>query len=44
MKITQEVRAYAESQGLNAEKALDQGMQERSELFRSQGANIYEEV
>ena len=44
MKITEEVRAYAASQGVTPEKALDAGMKEKSEQFREAGGEIYTSV
>ena len=42
MKITQEVRAYAESRGLaDATEALQSGMQEKSLEFRRGAARVY---
>jgi phosphomethylpyrimidine synthase len=41
MKITQEVREYAESHGLNETSAIEAGMHERSETFRDEGGQIY---
>ena len=42
MKITQEVRAYAESRGLaDAAEALQSGMQEKSLEFRRGAARVY---
>jgi len=41
MKITQDVRKYAKEQGLSAEAALKQGMQEKSIEFIGKGAEIY---
>lgn len=41
MKITQDVRRYAEEHGLDTEKALKQGMQEQSVNFIKQGARLY---
>lgn len=42
MKITQDVRAYAESQGIEAdEAALTRGMEDMSAAFRKTGANLY---
>jgi phosphomethylpyrimidine synthase len=41
MKITQDVREYAASQGLSDEEALRKGMEERSREFVRQGAEIY---
>ncbi len=44
MKITQDVREYAANLGVKAEQALDQGMKEKAEEFKAQGAEIYKEV
>ena len=41
MKITQEVRDFAEKSGVEAEKALEAGMAEKSEEFKKAGAEIY---
>lgn len=41
MKITQEVRAYAESQGLEEPAALEAGMKEKSKEFTEKGSEIY---
>ena len=41
MKITQDVRDYAESLGLDEQTALQKGMQEKSEEFKQAGAEIY---
>jgi phosphomethylpyrimidine synthase len=41
MKITQDVREYAASQGLAEEQALERGMQEKSQQFKEQGSEIY---
>jgi len=41
MKITEEVREYARQQGLDAEKALEEGMQEKSKEFADAGGEIY---
>jgi phosphomethylpyrimidine synthase len=41
MKITEEVREYAAQQGLEAEKALAEGLKEKAEEFRQTGAEIY---
>lgn len=41
MKITQDVREYAQKQGLSADKALHQGMQEKSIEFMKKGAELY---
>ena len=42
MKITQEVRDYATAQGLDAQGALQAGMQEKSVQFRRAGGEIYQ--
>jgi len=44
MKITQDVREYAANLGVEAEKALGEGMKEKAEEFKAQGAEIYKEV
>ena len=41
MKITKEVREYAERMGLEQDAALETGMQERAEEFRRHGAELY---
>ena len=41
MKITQDVREYAEKQGLEAEKALAVGMSEKAAEFKASGSEIY---
>ena len=41
MKITQEVRRYAEEQGVAEELALETGMKEKAEDFKKSGAEIY---
>ena len=41
MKITQDVRDYAAKLGIDAEKALETGLEEKSLEFRSSGAEIY---
>ncbi|MFA7665315.1 MAG: phosphomethylpyrimidine synthase ThiC [Burkholderiaceae bacterium] len=42
MKITQDVRDYAEKQGLSAQQALERGMQEKAVEFVAKGAEIYQ--
>jgi phosphomethylpyrimidine synthase len=44
MKITQDVREYAEKQGVTENEALGKGMQEKAEQFVRQGAEIYSKV
>jgi phosphomethylpyrimidine synthase len=41
MKITDDVRKYAEEHGLTEAKAIEEGMQKKSEEFRKHGAEIY---
>jgi len=41
MKITQDVREYAASQGLQEEEALTHGMEEKSREFIDKGSEIY---
>jgi len=41
MKITEDVRAYAEKKGVEAEAALTLGMIEKSAQFKEQGAELY---
>jgi phosphomethylpyrimidine synthase len=44
MKITQDVRDYANAHGLTEEKALEAGMQKMSESFAETGSEIYQKV
>jgi phosphomethylpyrimidine synthase len=41
MKITQDVRDYAATQGVSAQEALEKGMEQKSVEFVRQGASIY---
>ena len=41
MKITDDVRKYAEENGLTNEEALAKGMDEKSEEFREKGGDVY---
>jgi phosphomethylpyrimidine synthase len=41
MKITQDVREYAQTHGLDDKKALEAGMEEMAEEFRKGGAEVY---
>jgi phosphomethylpyrimidine synthase len=41
MKITQDVRDYAEQKGMEETKALDEGMKEMSKSFKEKGGEIY---
>ncbi|MET0061618.1 MAG: phosphomethylpyrimidine synthase ThiC [Candidatus Thiodiazotropha endolucinida] len=44
MKITQDVREYARSQGVGEDQALQQGMQEKAVEFKQLGGEIYKEL
>ena len=44
MKITQDVRDYAASQGLCEDDALKKGMEEKAVECKRSGAQIYKEV
>ena len=44
MQITQDVRDYAASLGLDEAKALEAGMEKKSQEFVEQGADIYQKV
>ncbi len=45
MQITQEVREYAERQGIhNMEDAIDQGLQDKAEEFRRHGNQLYQQT
>ena len=44
MKITQDVRDYAEQQGVDEKEALDKGMAEMSQTFKDKGAEIYQKI
>ena len=41
MKITQDVRDYAEQLGIDEEQALAQGMKEKAKQFRAGGSKVY---
>jgi len=41
MKITQDVRDYADEHGIEAMKAIEAGMYEQAETFNEQGGEIY---
>lgn len=41
MKITQEVRRFAEEKGMDETAALEEGMKEKAEAFKQAGAEIY---
>ena len=44
MKITQDVRDYAKSQGISEEQALQQGMHEKAVEFIREGAEVYKKA
>ncbi|MFH0794115.1 MAG: phosphomethylpyrimidine synthase ThiC, partial [bacterium] len=44
MKITEEVRAYAQKKGVSADEALGKGMEEKSREFVEKGAEIYQKI
>jgi phosphomethylpyrimidine synthase len=44
MKITQEVRDYADAHRLSAEEALETGLHEKAEEFREHGGELYVEA
>jgi phosphomethylpyrimidine synthase len=41
MKITQDVRKYAEEHGMDDAQALAAGMEEKAQEFSAQGGRIY---
>jgi phosphomethylpyrimidine synthase len=44
MKITQDVRDYAQCQGIDSEQALKQGLEEKRQEFLAKGSEIYIKV
>jgi len=44
MKITQDVRDYAASQGVSEQAALEKGMKEKSIEFVKTGAKVYHKL
>jgi len=45
MKISQDVRDYARAKGINdLDRAVDKGLQEKSEEFKQKGAEVYQKV
>ncbi len=44
MKISQEVRVYANNLGVSEDEALQRGMQEKAAQFKQQGAEIYKQA
>ena len=43
MRISQDVRDYAEAHGIGATEAVEVGLQEKAEEFRASGSEIYQE-
>ena len=41
MKITQEIRAFAEQEGLAEDEAIEAGLEEKAREFREKGSEIY---
>jgi len=41
MKITQDVRDFAEQQGIGESDALSKGMEEKSKEFKEKGSEVY---
>jgi len=44
MKITQDVRDYADQLGVDEKEALQKGMQEKAIEFVKKGAEVYQKV
>ena len=44
MKITQDVREYAQNRGVAVETAFTAGMEEKSQEFREAGSKIYQDA
>ena len=44
MKTTEDVRKYAEEQGIAEEEALKKGMEEKSKEFAEKGNEIYSQA
>ncbi len=41
MKITQDVRNYAEENGLDTQEAIEEGMKKKAEEFKEKGSEVY---
>ncbi len=41
MRITQDVRDYAQAQGVEVDRALEQGLRDKAEEFKNKGGEIY---
>jgi phosphomethylpyrimidine synthase len=44
MKITEDVRKYAEEHGYSETEALEKGMSDMSEAFKAKGADVYQQA
>jgi phosphomethylpyrimidine synthase len=44
MKITEDVRQYAETHGYAEQEALEKGMAEMAETFVKKGAEVYQQA
>ncbi len=44
MKITQDVRDYANSLGLSEQDAIEEGMSQKADQFKQQGSQLYKEI
>ena len=42
MRISDDIRKFADEQGVSAEEALQKGMAEKSKEFREKGGEIYQ--
>ena len=42
MKITQDIREYADKQGLTLEEAAKKGMKEKAREFKKKGSSLYQ--
>ncbi|MFP4601080.1 MAG: phosphomethylpyrimidine synthase ThiC [Persicimonas sp.] len=41
MKISEEIRQYAQKEGVEADEAVEQGMQQKADEFREKGGELY---
>ncbi len=44
MRITEEVREYAQKEGMDAQEAIKKGLEDKSKEFIDKGGNIYQKV
>ncbi len=44
MKISEEIRQYAQKEGVEADEAVEQGMQQKADEFREKGGELYVEA